>query len=81
MKNKENKKNIICLRCGNVQIRTDIEEVITGSYITLDKKKMCPKCRENTNFIATNNIQELRKQLEQNPSKPIDSYLLKLVKK
>lgn len=75
------KKNIICLRCGKVQIRTDIEEDIGDRYVTLDKKRMCPKCNRNTNFIATNNIQTLRKQLEENPYYELDSYILKLIKK
>lgn len=42
---------------------------------------MCPKCKINTNFIATNNIENLRKKLEENPDKELDSYILKLVKK
>ena len=81
MKNKENKKHIICLRCGTVQVRTDIEDIINDQYIILDRKMACPKCGRNTNFIATNNIQELRKHLEKNPSGDLDSYVLKLVKK
>lgn len=75
------KKNIICLRCGNVQVRTDIEDTLTDRYIVLKKKNLCPKCKISTNFIVTSNIQNLRKQLEENPNKELDSYILKLIKK
>lgn len=75
------KKQVICLRCGKVQIRTDIESPLTDRYIILKKKNMCPKCKINTNFIATNNIENLRRKLEENPNKELDSYILKLVKK
>ena len=75
------KKNVICLRCGSVQVRTDIEDILTDRYIILKKKNMCPRCKIDTNFIATNNIESLRKKLEENPDRKLDSYILKLVKK
>lgn len=75
------KKQIICLRCGTIQVRTDIENTLTDRYIILKNKNMCPRCKIDTNFIATNNIESLRKKLEENPDKKLDSYILKLVKK
>lgn len=75
------KKNTICLRCGSVQVRTDITDFIEGRYIVLDKKRMCPRCNKNTPTIATNNIDKLRKKIEENPNKELDSYILKLIKK
>lgn len=76
-----NNTNIICLRCGTVQVRTDIEEEIQDRYIILKDKKECPKCKRIVTHIATTNIQNLRKQLEQNPNKKLDRYILKLIKR
>lgn len=75
------KKNTICLRCGLVQVRTDINNIISDRYIVLEKKYMCPKCHTNTNMIVTNKIQILRKQLKESPNEGLDSYILKLIKK
>jgi len=76
------KINIICLRCGKVQPRTDvIEDINNDKYITLQKKFSCPNCRIKTNQIATKNIQELRKELENNPNNSLDGYVLKLIKR
>lgn len=75
------KKNTICLRCGFVQVRTDIVDLIKEKYILLEKKRMCPRCNKNTPTIATNNIEKLRKKLENNPNKELDSYVFKLIKK
>lgn len=75
------KKNTVCLRCGSVQVRTDIEDLIKGKYILLEKKRMCSRCNKNTPTIATNNIEKLRKNLEENPNRELDSYVLKLIKK
>ncbi len=76
-----NKINIICLRCGTVQIRSDILEVCNDKYILLNHKQLCPKCGMKTTHIATNDIKSLRKSLEENPNRKLDSYLLKLVKR
>lgn len=71
----------ICLRCGNVQIRTDINETMIDKYIILEKERKCPKCHIKTKHVATLNIDKLRKELEDNPNRNIDGYLLKLIKK
>lgn len=76
-----NKVSLICLRCGNIQISTDIMETIGNKYITLNKPMMCPKCNKNTFQIATNNVNDLRLKLEQNPSSNLDSYVIKLIKR
>lgn len=75
------KVNTICLRCGKVQVRTDIMENLNGSYITLKNKINCPKCQIKTNQIATKDVKELRKKLESNPSNSLDGYILKLIKR
>ena len=58
------KGNIICLACGNVQVRTDIIESLNDKYIILDKKKMCPRCHRETKQIATKNVKTLVKKLD-----------------
>ena len=75
------KVNTICLRCGKVQVRTDILEPINNKYIQLKKPLICPKCNIKTSQIATKNIQDLRKNLEKNPNESLDSYILKLIKR
>ena len=76
-----NKVNVICLRCGTVQIRSDVLELLDDRYIVLNQKKTCPKCGIKTNHIATKDMKSLRKSLEADPSKKLDSYILKLVKR
>lgn len=76
-----NKINTICLRCGKVQVRTDIMEEINDKYIRLSNPMMCPKCKIKTSQIATKDIKELRKKLEQNPSGSLDSHVIKLIKR
>ncbi len=71
----------ICLRCGTAQVRTDLGENFEKGYTLLKKETFCPRCNKKTNFIATKDINNLRKKLEQNPSKPLDGYILKLIKR
>ena len=56
----------ICLGCGSVQIRTDIDEVLDNkSYVLIKNNKMCSKCHKVQQFIATKDIKKLRKSLNQ----------------
>ena len=60
----ENKNYVICLKCGNVQVRTNIiAELFNKQYAFLDKKQICPKCHRESQFVATKNIKQLRKAL------------------
>ena len=70
-----NKRNIICLKCGTVQVRTDITKQIDGKYV-LDKNN-CPKCNKITSQVLTSNIKMLKKQL--NPTKDLDKRILNLI--
>ena len=74
-----NKKYTICINCGAVQIRTDILKEIKDKYIVLDKKTICPKCKNNTKFVATNNIKILKKQLIDTHKTNMDNHLLELI--
>ena len=76
-----NKINVICLRCGNVQIRTDVLEEINDKYITLNKAIMCFRCNKKTSHIATQNVKDLRLKLEKNHNSALDSYVIKLIKR
>ena len=70
-----NKRNIICLKCGTVQVRTDITKKIDGKYV-LDKNN-CPKCQKITSQVLTHNVKMLKKQL--NPTKDLDKRILNLI--
>lgn len=76
-----NKINTICLRCGKVQVRTDIFENIGSKYIQINKKLKCEKCNNLTNQIATKSVQQLRKKLEKNIENNLDNYVFKLIKR
>ena len=76
-----NKVNTICLRCGKVQVRTDIIENINSKYIQLRNKINCQQCNMKTNQIATKNVQELRKKLNETVENNLDSYVYKLIKR
>lgn len=59
-----NKKYVMCLDCGNVQVRTDIKDIITENYIMLSKSQLkCTRCTGQKN-IVTNNIKGLDKKIE-----------------
>ncbi len=73
--------NTICLRCGKISITDNISSKIEDRYVVLDKKSKCPKCKIETMHIATEyDKKTLRKQVESNPNKLLDSYILKLIK-
>ena len=74
-------KNIICIRCGKVQPNSDFLMSMDTKYIILEKNFFCPKCRNQTEQIATGEITSLIEQLEKDPSGPLDSYVIKLVKR
>ena len=70
-----NKRNIICLKCGTVQVRTDITKKIDGKYVLY--KNNCPKCQKITSQVLTHNVKMLKKQL--NPTKDLDKRILNLI--
>lgn len=70
----------LCLKCGNAQVRTDIEKVVTERYIVLDKW-YCPNCSKITKQIATKDTKKLRQTLEKDSKEPIDEYIIKLIKR
>ncbi len=72
-----NKKYTICLTCGKVQPRTDINEVMNNKYIFLKKKIRCPYCEEETKQAATKNIKSLVKKLV--PTNNRDQEILYLI--
>ena len=75
-----NKNYIICLKCGNAQVRTDIDEVLKDKEYTLIKRELlCPKCRINTQFIATKSIKKLRSALN-NSNNKTDQKILRYVR-
>lgn len=58
-----NKINVICLKCGQVQVRTDIITTISEKYI-LSKNIICSNCAKKTTHVLTNNIKRLKKELK-----------------
>ena len=72
-----NKKYTICLTCGTVQTRTDINEQLNNKYIFLKKKIKCPHCEEETKQAATKNIKSLVKKLV--PTNTKDQEILYLI--
>ena len=66
----ENKNYVICLKCGNVQARTDLMTELTDkSYAFVERKMLCPKCHKESQFVATKDIQQLRKVLSTSTNK------------
>ena len=56
----------ICLRCYNIQVRTDIITSFGNKpFIRLDRKVMCPKCHALTENIATKDIKKFKVLLNQ----------------
>lgn len=75
----KNKNYTICLKCGTVQVRTDIEKIIKDKYIVLDKKIDCPHCNTKTKTAVTKNIKVLRKTLEDSHKTQMDKHLYELI--
>lgn len=64
-----NKKYILCLNCGKVQVRTDILDKIDGNlYCFIKMKKPCMEC-QNKKMVATKDIKRLYKKLENKKNK------------
>lgn len=76
-----NKKNVICLSCGKVQVRTDINIQIDKNYVFLKGKHHCPTCDTFTSHIATKDIKSLRKKLNDNCLNKQDEKVLSLIKR
>ena len=75
-----NKNYIICLKCGTAQVRTDIDEMLDGKQYTLIAKKiLCPKCRIDTQAVATKDIKKLRSALN-NSNNKTDQKILSYVR-
>lgn len=75
------KISTICLKCSKVQTVENMEEIMSDYYIVLDKKMFCPNFQRKTDFIATKDIENLKENIEKNPSEALDSYIIKLLKK
>ncbi len=75
-----NKQMAICLRCGKVQVRTDLGYLGNAPYIVLQKSMICPRCGMETKHIATKDIKMLKKQLTDSIYKPLDTYIFHLIK-
>ena len=71
-----NKCNVICLNCGNVQIRTDISETLENKYIVLKRRIMCKCCDMETKHIATKSVKTLSKKLDINKDKDYEILCL-----
>ena len=77
-----NKNYIMCLDCGNIQVRTDITIILENGYTLLRHSQIaCSKC-VGKNHIATHNIKALSKKLE-SKSEPtsLEKKILYLAKK
>lgn len=75
------KINTICLRCGKVQVRTDVVETLNNKYVKLKQKRICPQCNIKTEHIATKDIKELRKKLEKETNESLDGYIHLLIRR
>ncbi len=75
-----NKQEAICLRCGTVQVRTDLEEIGNFPYMILETPILCPKCRIQTRHVATKDIKVLKKQLADSIYRPLDIHIFHLIK-
>ena len=73
-----NKKYLVCLKCGNVQKRTDIlNELSHNNYKFI--KKQCPKCKIETQELVTENMSKLKTQLK-NDNTEFSNKVLKLIR-
>ena len=73
----KDKKYLICLACGTVQVRTDIEKIMDNKYKLLKNNYRCPYCNKETSHVATNNIHILEKTLV--PKNNMDKRVLSLI--
>ena len=76
-----NKVNTICLSCGKVQIRTNLNIIENKNYVFLKGKYHCPNCESFTSHIATKNVKILRKKLIENCERQQDNKILELIKR
>lgn len=74
-----NKINIICLKCGQVQVRTDIISTFTEKY-TLSKNITCSNCAKKTIHVLTHNIKKLKKELKDGTT-PLDKQIYHLIER
>ncbi len=59
----------ICLSCGKVQVRTDVIVDLKNKMYAFPKEKvMCPKCRNDTQTMATKDVKKLKKVLTSSPN-------------
>ena len=72
---------MICISCGNVQIRTDIFVQEGKNYVFLQGKHKCPVCDSFTSQIATKDVKILRKQLTENGTTRQDKKVLELIQR
>lgn len=75
------KTYIMCLTCGAVQIRTDIEDKIEENYTLIKKEIHCPKCNKKVNVIGTYNIKTLEKRLETEEQTKMNNKIIRLLKR
>lgn len=74
-----NKQNVICINCGKVQIRTDLNIQIDKNYVFLKAKYHCPNCATFTSHIVTKNVKVLRKKLVTSCKTKQDEKILNLI--
>lgn len=75
------KINTICLSCGKVQVRTDLNIIENKNYVFLKGKQHCPNCESFTPHVATKDIKVLRKKLTENCERGQDKKVLELIKR
>lgn len=75
------KSNIICINCGNVQIRTDINFQTDKNYVFLKGKHKCPICTSFTSQVATKDVKILRKKLTESCITNQDKKVLELIQR
>ena len=76
-----NKTTIICINCGNVQIRTDVIIQSDKKYTFLAGKHRCPTCANFTPHVATKDIKMLRKSLSESCANSQDKKILELIQR
>ena len=66
------------MKCSKVEVRTDINELITNNYKIIHVNNKCKNC-DSKNFIITKNINNLRNKIDENNTK--ERHILKLIRK